>query len=156
MCLVDARLQEQKRRLHNIMTYQNFENAVQYGRTMLKQEPQRKEVFVQRQRAPDRSHPHSMVPCRTLRAATRKGGRVMTAQQWKNERMRELSMHISIEKLKIQLWEEELNQLEKLTGEALIFRQSYEMEAIQHSNEKFVEVIKAALILSKPNWVTKQ
>jgi hypothetical protein len=29
------------------MTYQNFENAVQYGRTMLKQEPQRKEVFVQ-------------------------------------------------------------------------------------------------------------
>jgi hypothetical protein len=80
----------------------------------------------------------------------------MTAQQWKNERMRELSMHISIEKLKIQLWEEELNQLEKLTGEALIFRQSYEMEAIKHSNEKFVEVIKAALILSKPNWVTKQ
>jgi hypothetical protein len=46
MCLVDARLQEQKRRLHNIMTYQNFENAVQYGRTMLKQETERKEVFV--------------------------------------------------------------------------------------------------------------
>jgi hypothetical protein len=112
MCLVDARLQEQKRRLHNIMTYQNFENAVQYGRTMLKQETERKEVFVN-----VNVHliavTHFLVSCFTL--ATRKGGRVMTAQQWKNERMRELSMHISIEKLKIQLWEEELNQLEKCT-----------------------------------------
>ena len=76
----------------------------------------------------------------------------MTAQQWKKERMRELSMHISLEQLKLQLWQEELQQLEKLEGDALIFRHSYEVDSIEHSQEKFVEVMKAALILSKPNW----
>jgi hypothetical protein len=76
----------------------------------------------------------------------------MTAAQWKKERMRELSMHIALEQLKLQLWQEELQQLERLEGDALIFRYSYEVGSTEHSQEKFVEVMKAALILSKPNW----
>jgi len=76
----------------------------------------------------------------------------MTAKQWKDARVRELTLHISLEQLKLQLWQEELQQLEKLEGDALIFRHSYEVDSIEHSQEKFIEVMKAALILSKPNW----
>ena len=70
--------------------------------------------------------------------------------------MRELETHIALERIKLDLFEAELEQLAKLTGDALIFRYSYEMEAEEKANEKFVEVLRAAMILTPPNWEAKQ
>lgn len=76
----------------------------------------------------------------------------MNALTWKQQRVRELQTHIALERIKLDLFEAELEQLQRLEGSALIFRYSYESEALEKSNEKFVEVMRAAMILTKPDW----
>jgi len=80
----------------------------------------------------------------------------MNALTWKEQRVRELETHIALERIKLDLFEAELEQLAKLTGDALIFRYSYESEALEKANEKFVEVMRAAMILTKPAWEETQ
>jgi hypothetical protein len=76
----------------------------------------------------------------------------MNALTWKQQRVRELETHIALERIKLDLFEAELEQLSKLTGYALIFRYSYEMEADEKATEKYMEIMRAAMILTKPDW----
>jgi hypothetical protein len=80
----------------------------------------------------------------------------MNALTWKQQRVRELETHIALERIKLDLFEAELEQLSKLTGDALIFRYSYEIEAAEKASEKYMEIMRAAMILTPPNWESKQ
>ena len=74
------------------------------------------------------------------------------ALEWKRSRVRELQTHIALERIKLQLFESELEQLGRLEEQALIFRYTYEAEAEEKSTEKYLEIIRAAMILTKPDW----
>jgi len=72
----------------------------------------------------------------------------MTAYDWKRTRLHEIQLRIRIAEDLLESWKAERDQLAALEGDALIFRFSYEYE----QNAKYLEVMRAAMIRTKPRW----
>jgi len=72
----------------------------------------------------------------------------MTAYDWKRTRLYEIKCRIGIAESFLESWKAERAELEALEGDALIFRFSYEYE----KDAKYLEVMRAAMILTKPRF----